>query len=161
MTKDWVQDIEELLVVLHCTDEQRVQYTTFKLIGEGKRWWRAVKLVEDQRSGPSVTTWSYFREIFSDRYFPASTKEAKSKEFLNLTQWHLTVQQYRTKFVELSRFTPYMVSDEPRKAWRFERRLRQSIYKQVVVFQVQSSLELVNKATILETSLQKSAEIAT
>ncbi|XP_057975235.1 uncharacterized protein LOC131162644 [Malania oleifera] len=62
ITKDWIQEMEELLIVLHCTDEQRVQYATFKLVGEVKRWWRLTKLVEEQRPGYSSIIWSHFRE---------------------------------------------------------------------------------------------------
>ncbi|XP_057969591.1 uncharacterized protein LOC131158752 [Malania oleifera] len=54
--KDWVQETKELLVILHCTEEQWVQYATFKLVGEAKRWWRVVKLVEEQRSGSTYVT---------------------------------------------------------------------------------------------------------
>ncbi|XP_057958682.1 uncharacterized protein LOC131151453 [Malania oleifera] len=89
--------------------------------------------VEDQWSEPAVTTWSQFREIFFDRYFPASTREAKAGEFLNLTQGYLSIQQYAIKFMELSRFALYMIPDEPKKARKFERGLRQEICTQVVV----------------------------
>ncbi|XP_057958513.1 uncharacterized protein LOC131151277 [Malania oleifera] len=96
------------------------------MTGKARHWWRLVRLQEDQRLVPAILTWSHFKEIFFDRYFPTTTRDAKAEEFLNLTQGHLTVQQYATKFVELSRCAPYMVPD---------------------------------KTTILETSLQRSAEM--
>ncbi|XP_057972832.1 uncharacterized protein LOC131160983 [Malania oleifera] len=124
--------MEELLTILHCTKEQKVQYATFKLVGEAKRWWRLVKLIEKQRLGPTVITWSHFKEVFFDQYFPAATWAAKVEEFLQLTQGSMTIQQYATKFVELSRFTSHMVLDEPLKAQIFKRGLRQGIRAQVV-----------------------------
>ncbi|XP_057958406.1 transcription factor MUTE [Malania oleifera] len=68
-------------------------------------------------------------------------------------------QQYAAKFVELSLFAPYMVPDESKKAWRFEKGLRQGIYEQVVAFHVHNFSKLVDKATVVETSLLRSAEI--
>jgi hypothetical protein len=37
--KNWLNDVEELLATLGCTNEQKVAYTTYKLTGEAKRWW--------------------------------------------------------------------------------------------------------------------------
>ncbi|XP_057952368.1 uncharacterized protein LOC131146651 [Malania oleifera] len=127
VAEDWIQEIEELLGVLECTEEQKVKYATYKLVGEAKRWWRSAKMVEEQRPEPEVVTWSRFKEVFFDRYFPAVTRAAKVEEFLQLTQGPMTVRQYAVKFVELSRFAPRMVPNEPLKARMFERGLRQSI----------------------------------
>ncbi|XP_057969463.1 uncharacterized protein LOC131158616 [Malania oleifera] len=86
--------------------------------------WLAVKLLEDQRPVPTTLTWNLLKEIFFDRYFPTYTRVVKMEEFPNLTQRPLTVQQYVAKFVELSRFAPYMIPDELRKAQKFNRGLR-------------------------------------
>ncbi|XP_057972732.1 uncharacterized protein LOC131160871 [Malania oleifera] len=121
VAKNWMQEIEKVLTVLHCTDEQRVLYAMYKLIGEAEIWWMAMKLLEEQRPILEPMTWSRFREIFFDRYFPSTIREVKVQEFLSLTQGSLTVQQYATKFIKLSRFAPYIVLDEAKKAKKFER----------------------------------------
>ncbi|XP_057954132.1 pre-rRNA-processing protein SRD1-like [Malania oleifera] len=69
-------------------------------------------------------TWSHFGEIFFKWYFPTTVRSAKALEFLYLTQGPLTVQQYASRFIELSRFAPYLVPDEERKARKFEEGLR-------------------------------------
>ncbi|XP_057953985.1 uncharacterized protein LOC131148282 [Malania oleifera] len=127
VVEDWIQEMEELLTVLHCTKEQKVQYPTFKLVGEAKRRWRSEKLVKEQHPVYTSITWSHFREVFFSRYFPVATRETKVEEFLHLTQRYMMVQQYAAKFVELSRFTPHMVPDEPLKSQMFEKRLRLGI----------------------------------
>ncbi|XP_057953970.1 uncharacterized protein LOC131148264 [Malania oleifera] len=121
---DWVQEIEELLGVLESIEDQKVRFATFKLVREAKRRWRSAKMVEEQRPKLTSITWSHFKEVFFDRYFLTATQEAKVYEFLHLTQGPMTIQQYAVRFVELSRFTPHKISDEPRKAWLFERGLR-------------------------------------
>ncbi|XP_057976531.1 uncharacterized protein LOC131163769 [Malania oleifera] len=117
--ENWVQDIEDILAALLCTDKQR---------------WRSVRVLEEQRSDPIVMTWSRFREIFFERYFLATIRSVKASEFMYLTQGSMTVQQYATRFVELFWFTSYMVPDEDRKAGKFEEGLRQNLYEEVVGF---------------------------
>ncbi|XP_057965479.1 uncharacterized protein LOC131156045 [Malania oleifera] len=129
LAKNWIREIEKILVVLRCTEEQKVLYATFKLTGEGERWWEAIKLLKEQRLVPVAMTWSHFREVFFDRYFLASIRKVKADELLNLVQGQLIVQQYVERFVELSRFAPYMVPDEPTKAWMFEMGLKREIKK--------------------------------
>ncbi|XP_057975368.1 uncharacterized protein LOC131162785 [Malania oleifera] len=107
--------MEKIQTVLHCTDEQRVLYATYRLIGEAERWWSAVRLLEEQSLVLVTLTWSWFTKLFFDQYIPATTREEKVEEFLNLTQRHWIVQQYAAKFIELSRFAPYIVYDEAKK----------------------------------------------
>jgi hypothetical protein len=37
--ENWLNDVEELLATLGCTNEQKVAYVAYKLTGEAKRWW--------------------------------------------------------------------------------------------------------------------------
>ncbi|XP_057962212.1 uncharacterized protein LOC131153770 [Malania oleifera] len=77
VTENWMQEIKKILKVLHCTDEQRVLYATYKHTNEAKRWWMTTRLLEEQRQVPVAMTWCRFKEIFSDRYFSATVREAK------------------------------------------------------------------------------------
>ncbi|XP_057969489.1 uncharacterized protein LOC131158639 [Malania oleifera] len=131
MVENWIEEIEKIITILCCTDEQRILYATFILRGEAKLWWSIIRLLEEQRPVTVALTWGRLKEIFFNRYFPSSLRDAKMEEFLNLTQRYLTVPQYSTKFVKLSRFSPFMIPNEFRKAQRFERRLRHEIYEQV------------------------------
>jgi hypothetical protein len=38
-TENWLNDVEELLATLGCTNEQKVAYAAYKLTGEAKSWW--------------------------------------------------------------------------------------------------------------------------
>ncbi|XP_057953785.1 uncharacterized protein LOC131148066 [Malania oleifera] len=129
MLENWIQEIKKILTLLRYTDEQRVMYATFRLKREAERWWSTVRLLEEQRPIPIALTWGRFKEIFFDRYFPSSVRDAKMEESLNLTQGHLTVPQYTARFVDLSRFAPFMIPNEFKKAQKFERGLRQEMYE--------------------------------
>ncbi|XP_057958686.1 uncharacterized protein LOC131151456 [Malania oleifera] len=141
------------MVVLNCTDKQKVRYATFKMTGEAKRWWLSAKLLEDQRLEKIALTWERFKELFFDMYFPSAVREKKIKEFTNLTQEEMTVVEYAAKFVELSHFAPFLILNEAMKAKKFEKGLRHRIYELVVGFQVQTFLELVYEASVLEKSI--------
>ncbi|XP_057960665.1 uncharacterized protein LOC131152809 [Malania oleifera] len=158
VAENWVQEMEKIFAVLQCSEEQKVLFATYRLTGEAERWWSAVRLLEQQRTIPVEMTWGRFREIFFDRYFPASSREAKITEFLNLKQGQLSVQQYAARFIELSRFAPYIIPDEVKKVRQFERGLRREIYKQVSILKLQDFTELVDRATIAETGERLEAE---
>ena len=39
----WLLQIEKILNVINCTDEQRVSFSSFMFQKEAEHWWRAVK----------------------------------------------------------------------------------------------------------------------
>ncbi|XP_041027647.1 uncharacterized protein LOC121267683 [Juglans microcarpa x Juglans regia] len=80
-------------------------------------------------------------------------------EFANLVQGAMTVHQYAARFIELSRFAAYLISNEEKKAHKFEHGLNEKVYERIVGFQIRNFSELVNKATVFERSLQRSAAL--
>ncbi|XP_035543590.1 uncharacterized protein LOC118347677 [Juglans regia] len=141
LAEDWIQDIEEILRVLTCIEEQKVAYATFKLTGEAKRWWiseRSIREVE----GTEIVSWLHFKQIFLERFFPSSFREDKAMEFATLVQGTMTVHQYATRFTELSCFATYLIPDEEKKARKFEQGLNEKLYERVVGFQIRNFSEL-------------------
>ena len=65
----WLTNLEELLRVMDCTEEQRVKYTAYKFFGEAMRWWYAKRnsLVMDLGSKEAIT-WTRFKEEFYWEY---------------------------------------------------------------------------------------------
>jgi hypothetical protein len=59
------------------------------------------------------------------------------------------VKQYAAKFIELSRFTPYLVPTEDLKARKFERGLQPRIMNRVVGFEIGNLTDLVSKASVI------------
>ncbi|XP_057981145.1 uncharacterized protein LOC131166572 [Malania oleifera] len=100
--ENWIQEIEKILDVMNYIEKQKVTFVTFKLSREVERWWVSVKKMEEHRPIPVAMTWARFRELFFERYFPATVRNAKMEEFMSLTQELLTMQQYAARFQELS-----------------------------------------------------------
>ena len=61
------------------------------------------------------------------KYFPASARHAKAKEFLELKQGAMTVLEYVAKFTELARFVDDYVAMDMAKVRKFEVGLKLSI----------------------------------
>ncbi|XP_057958404.1 uncharacterized protein LOC131151170 [Malania oleifera] len=157
--KNWIQKIKKVLDVLNCTENQKVTFSTFKLAREAKKWWVSVKKMEELRLILVALTWARFKELFFEQYFPATVRNANMEEFMNLTQESLTVQQYAAKFQELSGFAPFVLSDEVKKAWKFQRGLRKEIRRQMTILQLQDFAMLVDKATVAEECLLEDAKV--
>jgi hypothetical protein len=54
--ENWLNDMEELLVTLGCSNEQKVAYAAYKLTREAKHWWQDKKVVLVTELGSETTT---------------------------------------------------------------------------------------------------------
>ena len=78
----------------------RIKLAAFQLEGESRVWWDWVKASRNLEA----MTWEEFHELFRDKYFPASARHVKAREFLELNQGTMTVLEYVAKFTELACF---------------------------------------------------------
>ena len=77
-------------------------------------------------------TWEEFLELFMDKYFSASSRHAKAREFLGLKQRTMIVLEYVAKFTELARFADDYVAMEMAKVRKFEDGLKFSIQGKIM-----------------------------
>ncbi|XP_011625197.1 uncharacterized protein LOC105421034 [Amborella trichopoda] len=87
---------------------------------------------------------------FDEKYFPDSVRERKKVEFIELQQGGMTVEQYASKFAELSRYTPHIININTRKAAKFERGLRSDIRGRVLLANLKLYSPLVDLALKIE-----------
>ena len=91
-----------------------VTFYVFLLQDRALEWWRAV-----QRRCPEGVSWAQFKEEFTDKFVPASYRDAKAEEFFRLEQGTLSVTDYEESFSELIRHVPFIRDDEVSKTKRF------------------------------------------
>ena len=78
-TENWLNDVEELLVTTRCTNEQKVVYTTYKLIEEAKYWWQDKKvLLVTGMGSKTAITWDIFKHEFNRHLFPRVIQKVKA-----------------------------------------------------------------------------------
>ena len=115
----WLEGNERVYQVMQCTDEQMVIFSAFLLRDRALEWWRAI-----QRRCPEGVSWAQFKEEFTDKFVPASYRDAKAEEFFRLEQGTLSVTDYERSFSELVRHVPFIRDDEVSKTKRFAVGLR-------------------------------------
>ena len=71
-------------------------------------------------------------------------------EFMELIQGYKTVLQHVVKFTELARFAPHIVSNDVRKAKKFQRGLRPSIKTRMSALGLKAYSEVVEIAKVVE-----------
>ncbi|XP_035542147.1 uncharacterized protein LOC118344833 [Juglans regia] len=126
--ESWIDRIEQIFEVLYCTDDQKVKYATYHLTDMANKWWKSTRALVQLELGEAVPiTWEHFKKIFLDHFFPQTLQESRARQFMDLTQGSMTVAQYATTFMELSRFASYLIPDEEKKAEKFERGLNRRI----------------------------------
>ena len=82
-----------------------------------------------------------------DKYFPASTRHPKAREFLKLKQETMTVLKYVAKFTELACFVDDYVATDMAKVRKFEDGLKLSIRGKIVGLLLQD-MDLMVKTTM-------------
>ena len=104
-------------------------------------------------------TWDDFRRLFMEKYFPASARHAKAREFLELRQGTMTVLKYVARFTELACFGDDYVATDAAKVWRFEDGLKLSIRGKIVGHNLQDMDSMVNTALIIEREIENAWSI--
>ena len=102
--------------------------------------------------------WPRFLEVFNEEYFFETVRDQKTMDFLSLMQRNMIVAEYNTKFMELSQYTPHIVSSEARKARKFAIELRQNIHNKVDILQLRTHQEVVQRAVIAERTIDETSQ---
>ena len=120
----WFRRVKRILEAMEIiSDATRIRLDTFRLEGESHIWWDWVKVSRD----PETMTWGEFRKLFMEKFFPASARHAKAREFHDLKQGNMTMLEYVAKFIELARFRDDYVATDMAKARKFEDGMKLSI----------------------------------
>ncbi|KAG7967768.1 hypothetical protein I3843_08G116100 [Carya illinoinensis] len=147
----WIKDLERTFEVCGCTEAQQVLYASYLLQGTAFDWWDTKRVMLEAELGSfAAITWQRFKKEFNDRFFPASVRKQKAREFSNLVQGGMTVEQYARRFIELGRFALHLIATEEMRADRFQEGLRPDIRRMVVSHRISTFQELVDVATLVE-----------
>ena len=76
--------------------------------------------------------------------------DKKAREFSDLVQGSMTVEEYTAKFIDLSRFAPHLIPDEHKKVTKFQKGLNDKIRPHILAAGVNTFSETVKRAMRLE-----------
>ena len=143
----WFRQIERILRAMEITsDTTRITLASFQLESESQIWW---EWVTTSRALETMT-WDDFRRLFMGKYFPASARHAKVREFLEMRQGTMIVLEYVAKFIELPCFGDDYVATAEAKVRKFEDGLKFSIRGKIIGHNLQDMDSMVSIALIIE-----------
>ena len=152
----WFQQIKKIIEAMEITsDATKIRLATFQLESESQVWWDWVKTSRDIEA----MTWTEFHELFMSKYFPATARHAKAREFLELKQGMMTVMEYVAKFTELARFADDYVATDMAKVRKFEDGLKLSIRGKIVGFLQEDMDSMVKTAMAIEREIEDARSI--
>ncbi|XP_073273273.1 uncharacterized protein [Primulina huaijiensis] len=143
---EWVKAIEAIFDYLHFEDNDRVSCAVFLLTKTARIWWEATKVTVNVQT----LQWNEFKELFYDKYFSTDVKTQKVKEFLELKQGNLNVNDYILKFEEGCLFVPFIASNDKDRGEYFMRGLRAEIRRDVRMSKAATYKEIVEKSLLAE-----------
>ena len=152
----WFRQVERVLEDMEITsDVTKIRLATFQLEGESQVWWDWVKASRNLEA----MTWEEFRDLFMGKFFPASSKHTKAREFLELKQGTMTVLEYVVKFTELAYFGDDYVASDIAKVRTFEDGLKLSIWGKIVGLLLQDMDSMVRTALAIEREIDDARSI--
>ncbi|XP_075494760.1 uncharacterized protein LOC142532327 [Primulina tabacum] len=143
---EWVKAVEAIYDYLQFQDIDRVSCAIFLLTKTARTWWDATKIPVNV----SALKWQKFKDLFYDKYFPRDVRSQKVKEFLELKQGNMSMQEYILKFEEGCQFAPYLASNDIEKGEHFLRGVWAEIKRDVRMSKAASYKEIVEKARMAE-----------
>ncbi|XP_073049514.1 uncharacterized protein [Primulina eburnea] len=116
-------------------------------------WVKAVEAIYDYLQFQDIDR--EFKDLFYDKYFPRDVQSQKVKEFLELKQGNMSMQEYILKFEEGCQFAPYLASNDIEKGENFLRGVRAEIKRDVQMSKAASYKEIIEKARMAEQDEKK------
>jgi hypothetical protein len=108
---DWLKSIEKKLRVVQCNNREKVLLVSHQLSSPTADWWDAYVKAHEE---PESINWPEFRATFCAHHVPQGVIKLK-KEFKDLKQGSMTLNEYVTKFTQLSRYAPSEVDPDEKK----------------------------------------------
>lgn len=146
---DWLRDIKRLFDHMDCPEQDRVRLASHQLNGSAADWWEThIQSLND----PFGMSWAEFSIAFKGAYVSTAAVAIRRKEFQNLVQDKMAVQQYAERFTYLSRYATQDVQDPEDKISRFLDGLNPALKNHLVSHEFTSFNQVVSKAVTQEES---------
>jgi hypothetical protein len=108
---DWLKSVEKRLQLVQCNNHEKVLLASHQLLGPAADWWDAYM---EAHKEPESINWSEFRAAFLAHHVSQGVIKLK-KEFQDLKQGSMSVNEYVTKFTQLSCYAPHEVDTDEKK----------------------------------------------
>jgi hypothetical protein len=150
--KDWLKGVKKKLVIAQCTDREKVLFATHQLYGTTANWWETCC---NTHVNVDTITCNEFKARFHTHYVPRGTMRMKKKEFADLNQGSLTVNEYLNSFIQLSRYAPDDVNTDEKKQDMFLNGLNDDIQFRLLNTDYADFQHVVDKSIVIEKKIKE------
>jgi hypothetical protein len=98
--------------VVQCNNHEMVLLASHQLSGPTADWWDAYVEAHEE---PESINWPEFRTAFHVHHVPQGVIKLKKMKFQDLKQGSMSVNEYVTKFTQLSRYALHEVDTDEKK----------------------------------------------
>jgi hypothetical protein len=144
---DWLKSMEKNLQVVQCNNHEKVLLASHQLSGPAADWWDAYVEAHEE---PKSINWPDFRAAFRTHHVPQGVIKLKKKEFQDLKQGFMSVNEYVTKFTQLFRYAPHAVDTDEKKQEYFLNGLNDELAYALEARDFENFQGMVNKALVLK-----------
>jgi hypothetical protein len=99
--------------------------------------------------------WNEFKAHFRNHYVPRGTMKPKKKEFADLKQGGMIVNEYLNSFIQLPRYAPDNINTDEMKQDMFLNGLNDDIQFQLLNIDYADFQHVVNKAIVIENKIKE------
>ncbi|PWA99001.1 reverse transcriptase domain-containing protein [Artemisia annua] len=110
----WIESMESVLHISKCSDNHKVEYAACLLQGRALTWWNTQVQIRGREAALRLT-WEEFKKLLLEEYCPKGELQKLESEFWNHTMVGSDIEKYTTRFHELARLVPYMVTPEDKR----------------------------------------------
>jgi hypothetical protein len=151
--EDWLLGVEKKLVIAQCTDREKILFAVHQLFGTAANWW---EMYCNTHADVDSIMWNEFKAHFRNHYVPrGTTMKLKKKEFTNLRQSSMTVNEYLNSFIQLSRYTTKDINTDEKKQDMFLEGLNDDIQFQLLNTDYVDFQHMIEKAIVIESKLKE------
>ncbi|KAI3705678.1 hypothetical protein L1987_75919 [Smallanthus sonchifolius] len=113
-TLDWINGMESTISLSDCRPDQAVRFAAKSLKGEAAHWWETVKQAKGDQA-VELMRWNDLKALVIEKFCPKNEVHKVEREFLTLQAGLMTHRQYTSKYNELARLVPHLVTTEERR----------------------------------------------
>jgi hypothetical protein len=131
---------------------QKVLFTTDQLFGTAANLWE--RYCNSHANVDSIT-WNQFKARFHSHYVPHGTMKLKKKEFIDMKQGNMTVNEYLNSFIQLLRYATEDINTDEKKQDMFLNGLNDDIQFQLLNTDYADFQHMVDKAVVIENKIKE------
>jgi hypothetical protein len=150
--EDCLKGVEKKLVIAQCTDREKVLFAAHQLYGTVANCWETYC---NTHANIDTITWNEFKARFRTHYVPRGTMKLKRKEFAELKQGDMIVNEYLNSFIQLSRYAPDDINTDEKKQDMFLNGLNDDIQFQLLNTDYADFQHMVDKAIVVENKIRE------